>query len=316
MGAQVRAGPSCLVCESVDVEVRGSYRGTHPTFNGLHRAHCNSCGMVFATPMPGDKVLDEYNASYFASAHGGQPRGLVATAFFSGIARLRLAYLERYLGKHNVNVSSLMELGPGTGFFARNWRAKYPETTYLAIETDTSCHASLREVGVHLVEASAMAEGNMSVDLVVMSHVLEHVSNPIKFLKDATRNLRKGGAIFIEVPCRDWEHKPIDEPHLLFFDKGPMHLLLSKLGFDYIEVSYHGQEIDRLRSASVLRVKWMALRSKLIALGLVAPFARVRPGMEMLADPLERAAVAPFKAHRESPKPAWWLRAVAQKTSN
>ena len=307
---------SCPVCESIDVEVRGSYRGTHATFNGLHRAHCSSCGMVFAAPMPDGKALDEYNASFFANVHGGQPLNPHATAFFSGIARLRLAHLDRYLGKHNIDASSLMELGPGPGFFARSLLVKHPATTYLAIETDTSCHASLREVGVHLVEASAMAEKSTSVDLVVMSHVLEHVSNPIKFLKDATRNLRKGGAIFIEVPCRDWEHKPIDEPHLLFFDKGPMQQLLSTLGFGNIEVSYHGQEIDRLRSASVLRVNWMAVRSKLIALGLVAPFAWVRPGMESLADPLERAATAPFKAHCESSEPAWWLRAVAQKTFN
>lgn len=309
-------GSSCPVCGDERVRNVAPYRHTSALFAGHSRIVCDACGMVFASPMPEDAALAAYNASYFASAHGGQPRSPVATAFFSGIARLRLAYLERYLGKYNVDVSNLMELGPGLGFFARNWLAQHSATTYLAIETDTSCHTSLREAGTHLVEASAMAEGNTSVDLVVMSHVLEHVSNPIKFLKDATRNLRKGGAIFIEVPCRDWEHKPIDEPHLLFFDKGSMHQLLSNLGFDRIEVSYHGQELDRLRSASMLRAKWMALRSKLIALGLVVPFAWVRPGMEMLVDPLERAAVAPFKAHCESSKPAWWLRAVAQKNFN
>lgn len=308
--------PYCPVCGSVNSQVRGTYRGTHLTFIGLHRAHCNSCGMVFASPMPDNKALEEYNSSYFASAHAGQPHGVVATAFFSGIARLRLVYVERYLRKHNITVASLMELGPGPGFFARNWLAKHPTTTYLAIETDTSCHAPLQNIGVQLVGTSAMADNNTTVDLVVMSHVLEHVTNPAEFLKDATRSLRSGGTIFIEVPCRDWEHKPIDEPHLLFFDKKPMHQLLSQLGFDHIEVSYHGQEIDRLRSTSKLRTGLTALRSKLIALGLVAPFARIRSGMEMLTDPLERAAVAPFDAHCESSKPAWWLRAMARKTSD
>lgn len=308
--------PCCPICGDERVHNVASYRHTSALFAGRSRTVCDACGMVFASPMPDDAALAAYNASYFASAHGGQPRSPVATAFFSGIARIRLAYLERYLSKHNVDVSNLMELGPGPGFFARNWLAQHSATTYLAIETDASCHASLKEAGAHLVDASAMGEGNTSVDLVVMSHVLEHVSNPMKFLKDATCNLRKGGAIFIEVPCRDWEHKPTDEPHLLFFDKRPMHQLLSNLGFDHIEVSYHGQELNQLRSASMLRAKWTALRSKLIALGLVAPFARVRPGMEMLAEPLDRAAVAPFKAHCESSKPAWWLRAVAQKTSS
>jgi len=303
----------CPVCGSADVERRDSYRGRHPIFTGLKRAHCNSCGMVFASPMPSEAALDEYNASYFASAHGGQPTNSRATAFFSGIARLRLAHIERYRRTRNIAVSSLLEYGPGPGFFARNWLAKYPETAYKAFETDTSCHPTLQKMGIRLSDSSALTEDTGTIDLIVMSHVLEHVSDPKLFLNRATRNLRTGGALFIEVPCRDWEHKPIDEPHLLFFDKGPLHHLLSKLDFDDIQVSYYGQEIDRLRSASPLRAGFLALRSKLIAAGLVAPFARIRPGMETLTDPLERAAVAPFKAHRETQKSAWWLRAVARK---
>jgi SAM-dependent methyltransferase len=75
-------------------------------------------------------------------------------------------------------------------------------------------------------------------DLVVMSHVLEHISDPIKFIQIATSGLRQGGALFIEVPCRDWEHKDLDEPHILFFDKRPLQLLLQRAGFNDIEVSY------------------------------------------------------------------------------
>lgn len=307
----------CPVCGSADVKVIGAYHGTHPIFTGLKRVHCCSCGMVFADPMPGEELLGQYNASffasYFASVHGNHTRDPLSMAFFSGIAHLRIFYITRYLDKYNINVSVLLEVGPGQGFFARNFLEKHPETTYMAIETDTSCYTSLKEMGVRLVDDSSKSEDNMPVDLVVMSHVLEHVSNPREFISNATRNLHKGGSLFIEVPCRDWEHKPIDEPHLLFFDKGSMQHLLRHLGFEDIQVSYHGQEIKQLRSASVWRSKLMALRSKLITLGLVAPFARIRPGMEALNDPLERAAVAPFQAHRETQKPAWWLRAIARK---
>lgn len=303
----------CPVCGGADVEARGDYRANHPIFTGRKRAHCSSCDMVFATPMPGEAALDQYNANYFSTAHGGQPRSIVDTAFFSGIARLRIAYIERYLGTHGINASTVLELGPGPGFFARNWLERHPESTYIAFETDTSCHASLKEIGVHLVDDLNMAENVSPVDVVVMSHVLEHGSDPNKFLMHATRILRQGGALFIEVPCRDYEHKPIDEPHLLFFDKKPMYYLLNRLGFDEIVLTYHGQEISGLQSASALSSGWMGLRSKLIAMGLVTPFAWTRPGMEPLINPLERAAVAPFRAHRESSKPAWWLRAVARK---
>lgn len=90
---------------------------------------------------------------------------------------------------------------------------------------------------------------------------------------------------------------------------GPLHQMLRTLGFECIQVSYHGQTIVQLCSGSAARAKWMALRSKLIAWGFVAPFARVRPGMVTMTDPVERAMVAPFRAHRESTKPARWLSA-------
>lgn len=302
----------CPVCGSDNVEVGPSYTGTHPIFTVMKRAHCHSCDMVFATPMPHKLALEEYNASYFSSAHGGQPQKAQTMAFFSGIAKLRLAHIEHYLHNRDIIVTSVLELGPGPGFFARHWLERYPKTTYKALETDTSCHASLEKIGVCLIEASALAQDTNPIDLVVMSHVLEHQSTPIKFIHNSTLNLRKGGAIFIEVPCRDWEHKATNEPHLLFFDKRPMQHVLIESGFSDIELSYHGQEIDRLRSASPIQSVHRGIRSKLIDLGLITPFARIEPGLESL-DPLERAVTAPFKAHCEMRKPAWWLRAVARK---
>ena len=303
----------CPVCSSQDMRDQSAYRGRDAVFVGLRRAQCQACGMVFACPMPDEERLKRYNASYFDSAHGGQPRNHRANAFFSGIARLRMAHIERYLNQRNISGSSLLEFGPGVGFFAQNWLRTHPATAYHACETDRFCHDILRKTGVTLIAPSGLTGYADTFDLVVMSHVLEHVPGPVGFLSEAAKTLRKGGVLFIEVPCRDFEHKSLDEPHLLFFDKVPMEHLLRRVGFGDVEVGYHGQDIARLRSAYVLRRKALAVRSKLIALGVVWPFGRMRRGLEAIADPLERAAVAPFEAHREKERPAWWLRAVARK---
>lgn len=303
---------ACPICTSGDLEVQSAYRGLHSIFTGLQRSRCRSCGMVFASPMPGEIALEQYNSSYFSTAHGEQPRSASAVAFFSGIARLRLEYVQHYLVANNIAVLRLLELGPGTGFFARAWLEKFPGTEYLARETDTSCHASLQKLGVELTDGFSSDADSKAIDLVVMSHVLEHVPRPTNFLAEATRNLREGGALFIEVPCQDYKHKSLDEPHLLFFDKEPMQHLLRQAGFENIVMSYHGVPINQLRSPSKLRALWIAFRTRLISSGLVAPFARVRPGMEAL-DAIERAMVAPFEAHCEPSTPAWWLRAMATK---
>ena len=306
----------CPVCSGSEVEVQGLFRGSHPTFDGLKRVLCRTCGMVFADPMPQDRDLDQYNANYFTAAHGGKHTSPTAVAFFSGIAALRCSHISRYIIANDISVSRLLEFGPGTGYFAERWLKSFPETEYFGCETDTSCHAFLQQIGVKLITDYPRNETVPSVDLVVMSHVLEHISTPFEFLMEATDHLRSRGALFIEVPCLDYEHKSIDEPHLLFFDKQPMTRLLSRCGFENIQVTYHGQILERLKSPFVFHSKIMALRDTLIRQGVVSPFARKKTGMEVLSDPLERAIVAPFKAHCESRKPAWWLRAVATKQRN
>lgn len=303
----------CPVCGSCIVDVKSKYRAIHPIFKGMNRVHCNSCTMEFASPMPDENLLSEYNSNYFESAHGGAETNTIGLAFFSAIARLRQAYVEAYLASRQLSVSSVLELGPGLGFFASAWLAKHPCTEYFAHETDVTCHFELNKIGVQLVHETTNSKLDPAVDLVVMSHVLEHVIAPKDFIKQTTRNLRTGGVIFIEVPCMDYQHKLHDEPHLLFFDKKSMNQLLEATGFENIELAYFGQEIDDLKAMSIFKTKWEVLRSRLLRLGVLWPFASKKAGMESLQDPLERAAVAPFKAHIEASKPAWWLRAVAQK---
>lgn len=263
--------------------------------------------------MPDEASLAAYNASYFSSAHGGRPTDKVSVAFHSAINRLRVAHVERYVEAVGLGVSSVLEVGAGGGFFARHWCARHPETSYHAIESDTSLHSNLQDIGVTLHADTHNSLAGEAVDLVVMSHVLEHSTDPRKFLREMTAPLRPGGALFVEVPCRDWEYKSQDEPHLLFFDKTPMARLLDELRFENVELTYHGEEIERLRSPSLATRVLGAVRSRLLARGVIAPFAHAAPGLEVLEDPLQRAAVAPFEAHREQSRPAWWLRAVAQK---
>jgi SAM-dependent methyltransferase len=298
----------CPICRSSNTRHMAKFRYENPIFSDCSLAICAECEMIFASPMPSEATLLAYNANYFSAAHGGQPTNRLAIAFFAGIARIRHAFVNRFLGKHQITVNKVLEVGPGPGLFARSWLQDMPQTGYFAVETDESCHQALGELGAQIV---GLAEAP-SVDMVVMSHVLEHVPDPVGFVRTATRSLRSGGALFIEVPCRDWEHKALDEPHILFFDKIPMRRLLDDLGFTDIEIAYYGQTISQLKSESKLHSILMRIRSKLISWGVVAPFATT-VGMETLVNPLERAMVGPYDAHRESTEPAWWLRAVARK---
>ncbi len=72
-------------------------------------------------------------------------------------------------------------------------------------------------------------------NVIWMSHVLEHLIEPDKFLKNIKMNLKKDGVFFIEVP--NCEYKPMLEnsikknPHLFHFTKKSLSKLVENLGY-------------------------------------------------------------------------------------
>jgi ubiquinone/menaquinone biosynthesis C-methylase UbiE len=304
---------TCPVCESASIELIRNYRSEKAIFAKLKLAKCNDCELVFVDPMPSEEILQNYNSNYFITAHGGIPQDVIAQSFFSGIAGLRLNHIEYYLQKNRLRVSDILEIGPGTGIFAKKWRSAYPENNYYAVETDTSCYGSLEETGVIISKPEEIKGLDKEFDLVIMSHVLEHVSDPTGFLTSIKEFLKKDGVIFIEVPCNDWQHKPEDEPHLLFFNKKPMQQFMESLGFINIQLSYHGKSIEELKNGKTKRSLIMRLYDALIKKGRYRLASYLYNGESRHLNYIEKAVIFPFNAHSTSSEPAWWLRVVAQK---
>jgi SAM-dependent methyltransferase len=206
-----------------------------------------------------------------------------------------------------------LEVGPGKGFFAENYLHHNKSHKYFVIESDQSCYDSLLKIGTNILDIDSYINTNLQFDVVIISHVLEHVSDPIEFLKLMTLKLREGGVLYIDVPCLDHLHKELDEPHLLFFDKNSMNILLEKLDFNKIEINYFGQQINNLVDKTKLNLYFQYFRSILISKGFSFLFGKSTKDLMMLSSSLEKAVMIPYKAHIESKIPAWWLRAIATK---
>ena len=271
--------------------------------------------MAFADPVPDEAALHEYNAHYFDNAHGGVSTNPLTVAFHSAINLLRVIHVESYMKQMNVTVKNVLEIGPGGGYFAKHWLKRNTDTVYYtAVDSDTTFHLELIKTGLTVYTDTKDIPPDHSFDLVVISHVLEHTSHPSEFIQACTAQLSSCGILFVEVPCKDYEHKPVVEPHLLFFDKKPMEWFLTKQGFDKIKLSYHGNTITDLKKPiSLYNRIYSKARNFLLGKRILFPFSFAEKGLEGITDPLERACVKPFKAHIEQNEPSWWLRAIAIK---
>lgn len=305
----------CPVCANADSYLIRKYKYQNPIYADCALVGCNNCTMVFAYPLPDADALRKYNEGYFDNAHGGMSTHPLTVAFYSAISLVRMLHVQAFRDKNKCEVKTVLEIGPGAGYFAKHWMERNPSTVqYTGVESDATTHANLRNYKVDVYAKLDEVPHDRDFDLVVISHVLEHTTDPVSFINECTKKLSPGGILFIEVPCNDYQHKSLDEPHLLFFDKKPMQLLLQKTGYGAIKLSYHGNTItDLSRGVSAVGKFKSRLRNFLLNRGFVKLYSATVSGLEAVPDPMERAVIKPFKAYIEQNAPAWWLRATAIK---
>jgi SAM-dependent methyltransferase len=300
----------CPICLGDRTRWDRPYKGSHKIFVGKSLCACEDCGLVFADPLPSAGEWDVYNSAFFSESESGLADDHPAIPFFEEVARIRLRHIEARISPKPMP-SAVLEIGPGPGYFCQAYIDRNPGVRYRAVETDPVCYDALRARGVEAVGDLAEIASSERFGLLVMSHVLEHSLDPRQFLIDATGLLEPGGALFIEVPCRDFEYKPVFDAHVLFFDKNSMGRLLDETGLVEPLLSYHGEAIDTLRRqlsfGYKLQSRFAAALRRFIPGKGSASDERVTP-----ADRLEEA-LALFRPHVEHDRPARWLRAMAVK---
>jgi len=301
----------CPVCDSVNIFFHSNYRNKNHSFDNLSKFICKDCNLVFSLPMPSQDKLDAYNMGYHQNAHGGYKRNPKLEAFFRGIAKTRLNTLVTKTGIKSSGSYTVLEIGPGPGVFAKEWKKQFPNSKYYAIETDTSLHDVLSKMGVYLLNNNKLSEFNSFFDFVIISHVLEHVVDPKSFLKPYIQTLKENSILFVEVPCMDWKHKNLDEPHLLFFDKKSIGKLFETLELKNLFTGYFGIKIKQLKNP--LFKIYNQIMEKLYYRGI--SFFNLKKGSlyKILGSKTETNSVINFYPHIEQKVPAWWIRAIVKK---
>jgi SAM-dependent methyltransferase len=234
MGATERTDPPliCPACGSAGPSASRLYRrASWPTWD------CGACAVSFVWPLPEAAYLSEvYRFERYASVvyRADSPR-----------MRRRAAMVDALLSKTEAtieHIGSLLDVGCSTGTLMgvasrRGW-------TVEGLERDlTTADTAARRVGavVHCAETIGELPADRSYDLIVMSHVLEHVRDPAATLREARVRLRASGNLLIRVPNArsvasrstgrlwPWFCPPI---HLYYFDLGALTHVLDRTGFE------------------------------------------------------------------------------------
>jgi SAM-dependent methyltransferase len=158
----------------------------------------------------------------------------------------RFARLESYLP----NQGRLLDIGASRGVFLNQAREQGWNISGLEAGLDSIAHASSR-YGI-AIEHGTLEEANFeeeSYDCVHMSHVLEHLLDPLQGLNKIHRSMKSRGVLVIEVPFefgdlfdrfrelllrRQRAMNTVPSSHLFFFTLSSLRRLLETTGFEIL----------------------------------------------------------------------------------
>ncbi|MBI1942444.1 MAG: class I SAM-dependent methyltransferase [Betaproteobacteria bacterium] len=239
---------------------------------------CEDCGCAYLDPRPDAATIARAYERYYTHGNEGGPtesdfarlRRRVAEAYLNArygmsypnafpggqhIARLfprRRAYLDvsyaRHLGPATGDNRLLLDVGCGNGAFLQF--AAHLGWTAEGIDNDAAAVAAAHAAGCRVSHGSLdeLPFGAGRYRHLTLSHVIEHVHEPLKLLRQCFELLAPGGRLWLQTPnLRSFGHdvfgpawRGLEPPrHLVLFDRASLTAALAGTGFSGIEFRAH-----------------------------------------------------------------------------
>ncbi len=227
---------TCLVCKATDFK---------PIYDNT-LLKCGSCGFVTANMDIDSKVLSQtYTENYFKGEEYIDylsDREILQTNF-----KKRLRYILKRI--NNSTITTILEIGCAYGFFAEVINEVFPKIKYVGYDVvPEAIEYGRNKLKQNLICGDYLeAKVDEKLSDIFMWDVIEHLPNPDKFIEKASKELQKGGRIYIttgDIECliprmQKAKWRMIHPPsHLHYFSKRTLSKLLENNGFKIIDVSY------------------------------------------------------------------------------
>jgi len=238
----------CPICESKnikDLKLDETYyirpfKSTMITKLGF----CNNCSFLFNLNPLDNKSMKKYYEKNF------QLRSTDLDLVEEHVHSKQAQFIDVQFPLKN---KKILEIGPNTGKLLNHLKILYHCDTYFD-ELNFEAKKILENIQSHKPKKSI---NKKKFDVIIMRHILEHVVNPIQYLKNIKSNLSKDGVLFIEVPDFTFLDKNNDTllfEHVNYFSQLTLSHVLNEAGYIVISQSFSITKNYATCSDRVLRV--------------------------------------------------------------
>jgi trans-aconitate methyltransferase len=167
--------------------------------------------------------------------------------------------VEQLLAAGSLRPRLLVELGCGTGALVRECQRRRLAREFLAVDQSEPALRRLRETApdIEVVQADVATmdlAARGPIDVLLVSHVLEHLEQPRAFLESLVAKA-DFGHLLVEVPLEDlplvrWRHRGEDRTdnragHVQFFTAATFRALLEAAGLEVVATRRYVPILDR-----------------------------------------------------------------------
>lgn len=238
-------GLKCLTCCERSLRLLG----VNPDFQDSNVYLCRSCQLIFTYPMPSDKYLaDQYEENYRNAIDLLPNESRIA--FMDRRGQTQRDYILKRSSIKPANHLRVLDIGCGVGSLLKAFTDV--ADFLMGFEPD----ARVADVARSRLRSDAVVRNQMfnldclpakPFDLVCLSHVFEHVPNPIEFLKSLLGILTRRGILFLEVPNESlYTVREIissnfrGKMHVLFMNRDSLPKLVAQAGGQTVDIRTFG----------------------------------------------------------------------------
>jgi 2-polyprenyl-3-methyl-5-hydroxy-6-metoxy-1,4-benzoquinol methylase len=228
-------GTSGLIEETAFSTLPGVTSDARPWHAGSQLAYCPSCDLSV-------KILDDawhrdIEEIYRSYAINHQSGGSEKLAFDRAASPRSTILFETLLEAHSLpQGAEILDIGTGNGALLRAVSHMRPDIGLWGQDVSGHMAGELALIpGFRGLLNKPLHELNRQFSLITLVHVLEHVEDPISFLKEVSRLIAANGALLLSVP--DSKANPFDYltvDHCTHFTLNGLENVLRKAGYQIV----------------------------------------------------------------------------------
>ncbi len=200
---------------------------------------CLDCGLVFQSP----RMTNAESAAFYAEEYRLLNEGsLDPTARNMAAQHARAESLLAFTGPLVEKVSCHLDIGCSMGILLQRFAENY-HCQPAGIEPGEAHRARARKEGLTVYASLEELEkaGTGRFDLISMSHVLEHLPDPVGYLVHLREKLLDApGWLLLEVPNL-YAHDSFEVAHLVSYSSHTLLQTLESAGYEIVRIKQHGR---------------------------------------------------------------------------